>query len=260
MSKLALLLVSEDGAKDTQETLESLTKHLLRLVDSNYHSSQVRIEVLKDPQALSAARANRWQSQAPKDRIMQIALVRSLTTWLTTDEDAIILYHMDADIPWSESKAGKIVPKIDLLHQFLLVKLRSIVPARPNEKNTYQALERSLTERLILIMPYYSIEAWLYQNTKLVRQICKRDDQERHAQTIMQWEQDRGILDDLSQPKNAICLSSRHNCDLALGFPAEQVLAVGKSFAATVRRLQENPVLLRALRNTHSTYESLPHC
>jgi len=59
---------------------------------------------------------------------------------------------------------------------------------------------------------------------------------------------DRALLDEEQTPKKALCFESKHNQELARAFPAREVLAVGKSYAATVAALGECGALVSALQ------------
>lgn len=101
-------------------------------------------------------------------------------------------------------------------------------------------------------MPYYSIEAWLYQNTREGARLCAQGGCSQHLDPFRQWELDRGLLDEVEQPKEQVCFRSAHNARLAAeGFPADAVFAADKSFAAAVTSLLESAELCQALALTH---------
>lgn len=106
--------------------------------------------------------------------------------------------------------------------------------------------------RLRQLVPFYSIEAWLYQNTAEARRLCEASCG-RHLDKIASWEAVRGDLDEEPQPKEQLCLRGEHNLRLATaGFPAEDALKTDKSYAAAVMDLLECPDLCTALARTYA--------
>ena len=108
-------------------------------------------------------------------------------------------------------------------------------------------------ERLKQAVPYYSIEAWLFQNTSEAIQLCETHYSGRDAEQFRAWEQDRPALDEVVKPKESVCLGAKHNLALASkSFPARQVRGTGKSFAAVIQALSQDAELCEALKRTYS--------
>lgn len=119
---------------------------------------------------------------------------------------------------------------------------------------------QSRLDRICAVTPFYSIEAWLYQNTTCARELCERGCG-RHLELIERWERDRGLLDELTRPKQALCIGGRENAELAEGFTAalaDALYELGKSFHETVERLERCPGIRDALRETWRA-PALPH-
>jgi len=115
--------------------------------------------------------------------------------------------------------------------------------------------------KLFLILPFYSIESWAYQNTEKGTQICHKNHNGKHLEPLDQldqldlWAQDRTALDNVKNLKDAFasCLGSRHNHDLATrNFPAQAVYDAKRSFARVVDQLGASDALLSVLKRTHS--------
>jgi len=105
--------------------------------------------------------------------------------------------------------------------------------------------------RLLALVPTYSVESWLYQNTREALAICAESHRSAHAETIRSWEADRGLLDEQSRPKDSYCLGSTHNLRPAFGsFPAAEVHAAKKSFFAAVTAMAQCPPLVAMLSGT----------
>jgi hypothetical protein len=70
--------------------------------------------------------------------------------------------------------------------------------------------------------------------------------------TFDDWETNRGLLDEVSQPKEECCLGSKHNKDLvAAGFPRDEAFKADKSFAATAVVMSKCKALTSALKMTY---------
>ncbi|MFS8071802.1 MAG: hypothetical protein ACMG6S_35980 [Byssovorax sp.] len=114
----------------------------------------------------------------------------------------------------------------------------------------HEAVARMI--RLRRLTPFYSIEAWLYQNTIEARRLCATACG-RHLEMIKEWEEKGGALDEISKPKEVLCLKDRCSHELAShGFPYEQAFAVGKSYADTVMHLVECDELCAAIVRTYT--------
>jgi hypothetical protein len=106
--------------------------------------------------------------------------------------------------------------------------------------------------RICRVTPFYSIEAWLYQNTNRVRELC-RQRCGKHLELIDGWERDRLLLDEIEKPKKLLCIQNDENHDLAKGFThqlAGELYVLGQSFRDTVELLQSCPGLREVLRAT----------
>jgi hypothetical protein len=108
--------------------------------------------------------------------------------------------------------------------------------------------------RFIQLTPFYSIEAWLYQNIAEARRICEASCG-RHIELFNAWEADRGLLDQVFKPKSkeTSCLEDKHNRALAeKSFPAEAAFNADKSYAAAVMDLLDRPDLRAAVACTYA--------
>jgi hypothetical protein len=100
-------------------------------------------------------------------------------------------------------------------------------------------------------MPFYSIEAWLFQHTTVAIRLCREKYQSHDVGVFETWRQDRAALDDVEKPKEAVCLKSVHNLELAgSGYPAQEVFDAGRSYRECVLRLQTSTELKALLDAT----------
>lgn len=64
-------------------------------------------------------------------------------------------------------------------------------------------------------MPYYSLEAWVYQATHHAIALCEKHHAGKDAGEFERWAKARASLDEVIKPKEATCLRDHHNPELA---------------------------------------------
>ena len=107
-------------------------------------------------------------------------------------------------------------------------------------------------DRVREVVPYYSIESWLYQSTARLRELCQAGCG-KHLDLIDQWEANRTLLDEVRKPKDQLCVGSTKNRDLAESISrgiSKEIHDARCSFHATVEHIQSCPGLQAALRAT----------
>ncbi|WP_437826147.1 hypothetical protein [Sorangium sp. So ce1153] len=106
--------------------------------------------------------------------------------------------------------------------------------------------------QLLLLVPYYSIEAWLFQNTRAGARFCEENPacRGKHVSLFQHWTNDRGALDEVLKPKSEVCFKGQHNRQLAESLDVETVYYAEKSLHHAVETLHHNPSLLAALAAT----------
>lgn len=239
-ARASLLLLTEDSGRDAHATHEALVRSMLRLIAPGHDASAIAIEPANDAQR-DAMRGNIWDSTKADDRPRKIALVRSIATRLCESNLHVVLFHYDGDRRWSDR---------DTCARHATFEKHVVTPITQHPKfleRTPEQRARALA-RLITIVPFYSVEAWLYQNTPVAIGLCNKHHGGQHAATFARWAADPGALDEERKPKDAACLSDKFNLALATErFPAEDVVAVGKSFHAAVERLRGSADLVALL-------------
>jgi len=243
----SILIFSEDSAKEASPTLRLVVLQMLGLVDSESQSGITKIEPgdeLHNP----AVHANFWKSKEQRDHKKIADLVMYTGEMLASGR--FVLFHVDGDCVWRKRR------RCDTEKRFQKVigaRVRQVVGMAKPVKEGRIGLDECM-QRLVLIMPYYSIEAWLYQNTKVAVALCHRHHQGLHADKFAHWEQHRDELDEAEKVRDTVCLHSKHNLELAGdGFPAKEVHDVKKSFAEAVGRLRLCAPLVAALAKTRHT-------
>lgn len=258
---LSVLLLTEDSGGDAFATFQKVARELLKQVDAyvNTQPERLAFEPVRSKEALQALHANIWKSDKARDRQKQVALLGTIATQLML-ENGWALFHFDGDRSWtnrdSSENAGKfrdrVWDKVRLLIRMELEK-REDRAGRPVVPNELDERANRLMTRLKQVVPYYSMESWLFQNTREAVRLCDEHYKGRDAERFREWEQDRAALDEVMKPKEEVCLGAKHNLELASqGFPAREVHAAGKSFAAVVQEFAQDEELTEALSRTYS--------
>jgi septum formation topological specificity factor MinE len=260
---LSVLLLTEDSGGDAFATFQRVAKELLKQVDAyvNTQPQRLTFEPVREKEALQALHANIWKSDKARDRQKQVALIGTLATQLML-ENGWALFHFDGDRTWSDRASSENVKKFqDLVREKVRLRIvmelekRQAQASKPVVPHELEARANQRMTRLKQVVPFYSMESWLFQNTREAIRLCGEHYQGRDAERFQEWEKDRTALDEVLQPKKATCLGAKHNLELASqGFPAREAHAAGKSFAAAVQELAQDENLTAALRRTY-TYE-----
>lgn len=242
-----LLLLTEDSSKQADDVLEALAKEMLRLVEPRAQVYKLSFEPLKHTEARLAMRANHWRSRKPRDE-QKIRELRRYIANILMQEQGFVLFHMDGDRRWS--KPGEQEDKTRVFDERIRKPVEQLVLGELLKKQSAASLKDRLS-RLRIVMPFYSIEAWVYQNTREAQRLCQEHYTGRDVEHFQAWAEDRTLLDEVHQPKEQVCLKDMHNLELAtMGFPAREVYVAGKSFAAAVEGLKQCAELLQALART----------
>jgi hypothetical protein len=231
---------------------------MLHLVVPGYGSHRVHV-VPRDTQEEAAMRGNVWKTDGrnPQEYERRVRLLRYIVRQLSLP-DTFVLFHIDGDRPWSERHTSENVEKFERVVRTRLPQVADRGRAnnpRPRARGTTrdESPPETRLENLILICPYRSIEAWLYQNVRAALDICGREHRGAHLAKLQVWEEQRTELDELQAPEKALCLEKAFNLELATrGFPAREAYDVKKSFADSVDRLRGCDALVRALELTLS--------
>ena len=257
---LALHILTEDSAATAHDTLVALVKKMVLLLDPACRTHLVAFEPQGDRER-RAMHGNLWKSKRHLDQPKIILLGRAIAEkLLEQDVPGFVLFHVDGDVPWARHDESENVAKFSgFLQTYVRQALDRALRVQHKERGDTATDEVIATQvdaalqRLLRLTPFYSIEAWTYQNTAEARRLCEQNCG-RHVDQIKLWENDPGALDEIDKPKDgeaAICLQDRYNLHLATtGFPAERAFEVGKSFTETVMRLLDCKDLCSALHQT----------
>lgn len=255
---LSVLVLTEDGAAGSCETIAALVKKMMLLVDPACRTHLIAFEPQGEHEQ-RAMRGNLWKSKNPFDRQKIVLLGRAIAAKIIEDPIGFVAFHVDGDRRWAERASSENVTKFTefvstyerpAVHNALRrQRNRDALPT--SDEDIAQAADAALA-RLLRLTPFRSIEAWLYQNTDEARRLCQLACG-RHVAKIDGWAADRGALDELADPKAELCLGSEHHLALAQrAFPAEDAFGANKSYAAAVMGLLDCADLCAVLARTHA--------
>ncbi len=231
------------------EPLRALVRVMLRLIAP--HHNEKRIDIADGPpDAREAAQANLGKSRRTGGHQRRVAIARAIATEIFTPTN-FVFYHVDADRCFSSPAEPK--PENVLFVDDILVAVRQHIEGLKQHHGDTRSTDEVLN-RVCRLLPYYSIEAWLFQNTRIGRELCLKHHRGQHVGVFDAWERNRQQLDEIEKPKDACCLAATHYHDLATHhYPGQTVYAVGKSFAQTVDRLSKCEALRSAFER--ASYE-----
>jgi hypothetical protein len=240
---LSVLVLTEDSASDSHDVIATLTKKTFQMIVEGCQTHRIEFQPA-DALAKQATRGTQWKSA----RVDRVSLVRTIANKLLEAEpQGFVVFHIDGDRSWRERSHSENHARFG---QLIEQPVRDLIHGLRGEAAADQAMER-----LFLLIPFYSIEAWLFQNLDRLRRLCQTQYAGRDLETVATWEADRGLLDEIWKPKAAICVKAQHNVVLAEGFPADEAYGVGKSYTEVVDQMMVCAVLETALLATmHSPY------
>ena len=237
---LRLLLLTEDTGGDASATQKTLAEKMLRLVAAGCAIERIDFATGDKP---TRNDFNAYKSTNKRDYHKKIDLAAAITTHLLRpDIQAFVFVHLDGDRRWSErgDTASTLCMNRSQFETNIVARIQEILRQKQRPE---------LIERLLFVLPFYSVESWLYQNSVELAAICTEHHphHERYASLLQSWREDPSCLDELEQPKKASSLQDKYNARLAGSLPARKVYDLGLSFTATVDALKTCRPLITAL-------------
>lgn len=241
---IPILVLTEDTGAQAQATVRHLVKVALQLVAPKVDTRRLRLLPVENSLAASALRANAWKSKKGNRRTPERnALIGEIATRLA--QGHYVAFHVDTDTTWSERATSDNRQKFEAQIRNLVRAELMADGARPTHRARTEAEANELVKNLFAIHPCYSIESWLYQATGELRALCaKRHVDPHHQALIAGWEADRTKLDEVLQPKEALCVGDQSNAHLAQHFPASQAEAAKRSWAEFIELLRASRSLM----------------
>jgi len=240
--KLSVLVLTEDSGKESHDVISNVTRRSFQLIVPNPRTNYIDFAP-PDEQAIRVIRANLWKS--PRYQADRINLRRLIATKLLENEPpGFVVFHVDGDRPWSQREDSE---NLQAFKQIIEIPVQQLLT---NYLKGDKQKAAKLMQRFFLMIPFYSIEAWLFQNSRTLRQICTEKYGGRDLELIEAWEAEPASLDEIIRPKLSICVGARHNLELAEGFPAEKTYFAGCSYTSSMEHLMECDALEAALKAT----------
>lgn len=231
------LILTEDGAKAAHDVIRGILFAIFKLlVTQTPHTHRIQCLPVSEAERRLML-ANQWKDKSRADLVDLRARIAGELA-----RGGFVFFHCDGDTRWSTRHESPNRAPFDRL-------IRAGVRNALAQNRDPDEADR-LLRRLHLVMPFYSIESWLYQNTVVALRLCREKGLASDEAQFMAWEADRTLLDEVWQPKKATRLGDHGNAELARGFPADAVYDVSPSFTAVVADLLADADLIAALEAT----------
>ncbi len=222
---LSVLLFTEDTGADAHATVATVSRKLLYLLQPRLDASRVNF-----PPESAAARAgmafNTYKSRSPRDEHKKVDLARAIARHLLTDDlSTLVIVHIDADRRWSDREDEHGCDNLRCFRKEIVRRVAEILRDRQDR-----------LDRLLFLLPFWSIESWLFSNCPEALRICE-EFHPRYAAAVAdfeRWHVTPGAIDDIQQPKDRIAFGSKYNVRLATGLSARRLDELGLSFAHAV--------------------------
>jgi len=240
--ELSVLVLTEDGSKTAFDTMTALTRRLLRYLDGNCATHKIDFQPATD-EAREILVANAYTNRGDRRRYR---LYQVIAAQLKLG-DGFVVHHFDGDRRWCERDRAapldaKPVQKEILEHVRVLLATRGVSDTEID----------AMLGRYLRLVPYWDIEAWLFQNTAKIQALACGRPQCPCRTKLEQWRADRGLLDEVQKPSGELpCVGKRHNLALVAGLPVKDVYDAGKSLAAALDAMLDCDALLQALERTY---------
>lgn len=239
---ISILVLTEDSGDDGDDTIATLVIAMLRKINPQADMDAIEIEPTTQASARRSLRGNYWRTETQDAEIYRVDLVRTIANKLAEGETSFVVFHSDGDKPWKEGKRD-VKPKE--FEKLIELKIRQILT--DYYKNNQHQVDATMA-RLLLVVPFYSIESWLFQNTDEGKRLCLEKYGGKDADKFEEWASNRKKLDEVQKPKETICFRDKYNATLAKQkFPFDEAHNVGKSLKHAVATWEKCKDLKKAL-------------
>lgn len=238
-----LLVLTEDSSSDGVPTIRALLQHVLAQVNSAADLSKVSFEPLPDSRASRALAGNVWKSAKKTATASVVDLVQRIARHLASGSSCFVVHHFDGDRVWQDRDRSENVREYG---NVVMRRVRTQLGDWAAKKNRGASVDEHMS-RLLLLTPYWCVEAWLFQNTEEAGKHCVNPG-DQCALRLSAWKADRSKLDEERTPKELLCFRDRHNLALAgPSFPRDELVLAGKSYAAVVDSMRTCAPLVASL-------------
>jgi hypothetical protein len=247
---LSVMVLTEDSGSGAYTTIRALAKEMLKLLVPSTQTDRVGFIPLEDANAQRVMHGAIWKSTAAVDEHDLRLLRRTIVTELLKP-DGFVMYHIDGDRVWADHSSSENDRKF---RERMRAPIEAALRQELTKRQVPETLHSERMKRLCLVMPFYSIEAWLYQNTREALRLCVEEGCKQCRPKLEKWLLSRASLDEVHQPKEELCLRDKYNAHLAsTSFPADEVYEADASFTHAVDGLLDCDDLTTALKRTSSS-------
>jgi hypothetical protein len=244
-----ILIMNEDSSRSAYEALRHLFRRICQLLCPGLQTQY--LEFSPTPEELeNCVRAGQWQSSNPRHHRQQVDLAQSIASQIAT-EQGFVAFHYDGDCAWEQRGACVHDPHFEAnVRQRVHALLSNHVPAEHVAR---------VMSKLLVLKPFYCLEAWTYQNFPRARTLCEELGNPAGSELLDEWEADPRRIDEVIGVPDRFPLGKHYNVELTeRGYPADRVYTLGKSFTASVDAALCCQPLLDALARLSASAISSP--
>lgn len=236
---LSVMVLTEDSGDDAHAVVAAIATKVLFLIEPGLDDRRLSFRRPTD-RARAGIRFNSFKSRKPRDNGKKVELAQAIADHLLGGGGrAAVFVHIDADRRWSERTGEQLCDSVQIFHEEILRRVRVLLQERGQGEKI---------EHLALLVPFWSIESWLFQNTEEALRICaeSRPRHDRATAYFERWRTHPHELEEHERPKDTVSFGAKYNQRLAENrFPAKRLRQLGLSFAHAVDRAEHSR--LRAL-------------
>ena len=218
--RFSIALLSEDRSEGTWRGLRAIVERLLRRFEDDGFTRRTEI-VPPEPNVRPVLIANRWRDTTGQYESEKRELWRYLARKVS-EPGGVVVFHYDGDGRWS--RRGESTARAQFARE-VRTRVEQVLAAQrlPREEIAKRM------GRLVECVPFYSVEAWIYQATERAIQLCQERYRGADAGRFREWGADRTRLDEVPKPKEETCLRDKHNDELGRHVPVWEVVQAGRS-------------------------------
>lgn len=245
-AKLSVLILTEDTGEDAHATVTAVARKLLLLLEPGLDVERISFD-RADERARAGMGFNCYNSSNPRDHGKKVALAQAIATHLLiADFPTAVFVHIDGDGPWSGRDPEFLCDNVRCFNDDIRERVRALLVRHGHGERL---------EHLAMLVPFWSIESWLFQNTRVALELCRKH-HPRYVSAVPlfeAWRDTPAALDEVVRPKREVSFGSKFNRELAeQDLPAGRLKRLGLSFADTLERA-DRPALRRLLASlTHA--------
>lgn len=236
-----IVLYSEDrqDCNNDLRTMKELMRRIALIIEGKTKTQHLEFEpnnaVYQHHRICGASWKNKL-SKEPGERLKRTTLIRDIATELLLEK--IVAFHVDGDVDWAQRKNSGV------WKEWVRFK-RDICNIISNGHGA------QYVKKIMLILPFYSIESWAYSNGGMLSTIVvKNGNRIKDKRKIASWKM--SDLDEIKKIKEAITIGDKWNHELISdkNFNANALYRLKKSFYYTVERVRNNNDFVSLIRST----------